>query len=194
MIENICSICSTKFFRPKNPNRIFKYCSTSCMGKDNEKSKKHSELMKGRTAWNKGHKGLKDWMNLSGLNKGIPWNRGKSGAQEAWNKGIQNIHFIGEKNPNWKGGVTKLNDKIRKSIEYKKWRTSVFERDKYTCVICGDNNGGNLEADHIKQFAYYHDLRFDLNNGRTLCNDCHRKTDTYLNNGRWKCNCVTKTI
>lgn len=89
-----------------------------------------------------------------------------------------------EKNPNWKGGVTKQNDLIRKTNVYKNWRKSVFERDNYTCQHCGEKEkvSGKLEADHIKPFAYFVELRFDINNGRTLCKECHKKTDTYL----WK--------
>ena len=80
--------------------------------------------------------------------------------------------------PNWRGGITPINEKIRKSIEYKLWRKSVFERDDYTCVWCGQK-GGKLNADHIKPFAYFPELRFAIDNGRTLCIDCHKKTDTY---------------
>lgn len=83
-----------------------------------------------------------------------------------------------EKCPNWKGGVSSLNELIRGSTELKKWRKAVFERDKYTCINCY-KKGGLINADHIKPFAYYPELRFELSNGRTLCIDCHRKTDTY---------------
>lgn len=157
------------------------------MGNDKNKQKVHSEKMKGKPGWNKGQKGMKDWMNISGLNKGIPWNKGLIGIAKAWNKGIVNIHFVGDKNPNWKGGVTKENERIRKSIAYKKWRSDVFARDNYTCQICKrkETVSGKLEADHIKQFAKYPELRFDVSNGRTLCKECHKKTDTYLNKGRW---------
>lgn len=79
----------------------------------------------------------------------------------------------------WKGGVTPINEAIRKSLEYRIWRRSVFERDKYACVICGKADSGNLNADHIKPFALFPELRFDLDNGRTLCVPCHRKTPTY---------------
>jgi len=85
----------------------------------------------------------------------------------------------GEKNVNWKGGVTPLNEKIRKSSEYKLWREAVFKRDNYTCIWCGDNRGGNLNADHIKPFALFPELRFAIDNGRTLCIKCHQTTETF---------------
>lgn len=76
-------------------------------------------------------------------------------------------------------GKTTINERIRKSAIYKAWRKAVFERDNYTCQICGTRDGRTLNADHIKQFALYPKLRFKLSNGRTLCLECHRKTETY---------------
>lgn len=89
----------------------------------------------------------------------------------------------GKDSPLWRGGSTKPNSKIRGSVEYKIWRTSVFERDNYTCQWCSARScKGNpvvLNADHIKPFAYFPELRFTLSNGRTLCVSCHKKTPTY---------------
>lgn len=79
----------------------------------------------------------------------------------------------GEKSCSWKGGVTPLNKKIRKSFESKIWRLAVFERDTYTCQKCGDKRGGNLNAHHIKSFSQHPELRFDVDNGITYCEDCH---------------------
>lgn len=66
-------------------------------------------------------------------------------------------------------------------IEYRLWREAVFKRDDWTCVWCF-KRGGDLEADHIKSFANHPELRFVLDNGRTLCIPCHKKTDTYGRN------------
>ena len=91
----------------------------------------------------------------------------------------------GEKCNLWKGGITPINEKIRHSLEYRLWRESVFKRDNFTCIWCGlkfiKGITGNVElqADHIKPFASYPELRFAIDNGRTLCINCHRKTDTW---------------
>lgn len=106
-------------------------------------------------------------------------NRGFKKGLIPWNKGKHFLQITGSKNKSWKGGITPINRRIRTSLEYILWRTAVFVRDNYTCIQCGDNQGGNLEADHIKPFALYPELRFAIDNGRTLCHECHRKTNTY---------------
>lgn len=101
---------------------------------------------------------------------------------------FQKGQFAKHNNPNckcfrctkvpWKGGITPMNAAIRNSLEYEDWRKAVFERDNYTCQICYQV-GGYLHVDHIKPFALFPELRFELSNGRTLCVSCHRKTETY---------------
>lgn len=85
----------------------------------------------------------------------------------------------GEKSRFWRGGIADVNNKIRQSLEYKLWREAVFQRDNYACIWGGKTHGNKLNADHIKPFALYPELRFAIDNGRTLCEDCHKKTDTY---------------
>lgn len=78
----------------------------------------------------------------------------------------------GSKGSNWQGGKTKKNLIIRTSLKYKLWRERIFKRDEWTCVNCGEV-GGKLNAHHIKGFSKYPKLRFDIDNGITLCKECH---------------------
>lgn len=82
-------------------------------------------------------------------------------------------HHRGENSNFWKGGIEPISHKIRNSSDYKSWREGVFEKDNYTCQCCGDNKGGNLQSHHIENFSDNEDLRFDVNNGITLCENCH---------------------
>lgn len=93
----------------------------------------------------------------------------------------------------WKDGKTILILAIRTCLEYRVWRLEVFSRDKFTCIKCGDNKGGNLEADHIEPLSYLinkYKIKtlqgaincqelWNIKNGRTLCKSCHKKTKTY---------------
>ena len=69
------------------------------------------------------------------------------------------------------------NELIRKSPEYREWRIAVLKRDGFKCVWCDETM--NLEVDHVYPFAYFPELRFDIQNGRTLCQRHHRETITY---------------
>lgn len=62
----------------------------------------------------------------------------------------------------------------RQTTKYHAWRDAVFERDNYTCAICGQR-GGTLNAHHIRPFKKFPKLQTDLDNGITLCEKCHRK-------------------
>lgn len=107
-----------------------------------------------------------------------------------WNKGRPWIEFRGERHPRWKGGKTSLPKQIRLSFKYRQWRSDIFTRDDFTCVVCGER-GCYLEADHfpirfVDIFKKYElknleeaencEELWNINNGRTLCEKCHYKT------------------
>lgn len=104
-------------------------------------------------------------------------------GQKPWSDGKHRVDMQGNKHWNWKGGITPQNIRLRGCLEYKLWRTAVFQRDNYTCMWCGARNGNGkkviLNADHIKPWCDYPELRFALDNGRTLCKPCHFKTYKY---------------
>lgn len=83
----------------------------------------------------------------------------------------------GENHYNWQGGKSAQRDTIKNSIKYKFWVKSVFERDEYTCTHCGKTGSEvKLNAHHIENFSSNPDKRFDVDNGITLCEQCHLPT------------------
>jgi 5-methylcytosine-specific restriction endonuclease McrA len=106
--------------------------------------------------------------------------------------------MMGENHPNWNGGVSSIYRRVRKLTKYVKWRTFCFERDDYTCQWCNKKGTGDLNVDHIKPFALIvkeHNIKttfqaqncdelWDIKNGRTLCEDCHKTTSTWGNGTR----------
>jgi len=87
----------------------------------------------------------------------------------------------GEKNCNWKGGISSEYDEIKQTQEYKEWRASVYRRDQWTCVQCS-YKGKKIVAHHIKEFSDFPELRFDVDNGVTLCRSCHALIHTLEKN------------
>lgn len=82
------------------------------------------------------------------------------------------LHFQkGEAHPKYKGNKAGR-DIAQGRYEYKAWRNAVFARDNYTCQECGAN-GVYLEVDHVKPWAEHPELRYVIDNGRTLCVACH---------------------
>lgn len=80
---------------------------------------------------------------------------------------------------------------LRTHEKYDEWRAKVFKRDKYECSKCGTKK--NLHAHHINQLydiCDKYDMNIDkilnsfefndINNGITLCQDCHALEHPYI--------------
>lgn len=80
----------------------------------------------------------------------------------------------GEFHWNWQGGKTPVNQRERSSKEYAEWRKAVFERDGFTCQLCGQVGGG-LQAHHIQHWSTNVNKRYQVQNGVTLCKKCHKE-------------------
>jgi len=105
----------------------------------------------------------------------------------AWNRGIKitpehskKLSAIKQGVPlsAWKGYSKRGRARLMGQREYREWRTTVLSRDNHKCVQCGETKK-RLDADHIKSWAKYPDLRYEISNGRTLCISCHEKTESY---------------
>lgn len=148
-----------------------------------KQKEKISKALKGKKTWNTGLTKEKD----ERVKKIAEKNTGKKLTFEQKKK-IGDAHR-GEKSHRWKGGTTAFGLIIRGCFQYRQWRSDVFTRDNFTCQHCGDNKGGNLEAHHIKEFKKIlkeNNIRtfeesllceelWNINNGLTLCRECHRK-------------------
>lgn len=164
-----------------------------------EHNRKISLSKIGCASWNKGKKlSLKHRKNLSISHIGQSFLKGRKFPERCgenhpmWGK--KNISITGVLNRSWKGGITSLTKKIRASARSIIWRDKIFQRDDWTCQNCKEK-GGKLNADHIKEFsiifqenkikslddAYKCDELWDLNNGKTLCKECHtEKTRLFM--------------
>lgn len=131
--------------------------------------------------WNKGiyNRRGQSWKdNISKSTKGrTPWNKGKKWSEEVMCKlkGPRDS-ILGENNPNWKGGIDKEIRGIRRSREYRRFKLFIRQRDK-VCLLCYSDK--NLHVDHIKSFTFFPDLRYDPNNARLLCFECHKGTPNF---------------
>lgn len=100
---------------------------------------------------------------IASFKKGnIPWNAGTKGIMPTpWNKGLL------------------TNDK-KKGRKYYKWANAVKERDNWTCQECNTKEG-LIIAHHIIPWQHDESKRFDVENGKTLCQSCHAKLEGFKN-------------
>jgi 5-methylcytosine-specific restriction endonuclease McrA len=128
-----------------------------------------------------------EYICLEGHKHFMTWNNWSKGYRCPTCANIRHsLNFSGSNHPNWKGGITSLYDQIGNFIRSLCWNKEIFIRDNYICQECG-KRGGRLHAHHIvsisKIIKYYNIttieeaknclLLFDINNGLTLCENCH---------------------
>lgn len=150
-----CVLCKKEFHAP--PSKSRKYCSQECMLADPQFINRVSKMGKEQL----------------GKSKSIETRTRISKSQS------------GNLNHMWKGGITPEYRRLRNLKKYKEWRKKVFERDNYTCALCGSRNGKGhyveLNADHypvpFKDILLRGDTDklWELSSGRTLCVQCHKR-------------------
>lgn len=167
-IKCICEYCGK--IRYKFPSQRIKFCSKSCAMKGSKPRhiKLHTKESKQK---------MRDNYNKNSINTQFKKGHGFiKGSEKGW--------FKKEMKPwNYQGGIRTKSQIIKDDVRYRKWRKTVFRRDNYTCQECG-KRGVKLNAHHIKEQRNYPELIFDINNGKTLCIVCHKKTENYGNRAK----------
>lgn len=172
----LCIVCSEQILTTKHKNQ--KYCSRICYFKARFPNRRIESVCQncGSDFWYYASRGNVKYCSHKCYTSTPKSDEFKQKISEAF----RSEAFRGENHPNWKGGVMK-GRKDRNLSVYKEWRLAVFARDNYTCQHCGLKNYKGLgktvqlEADHIQSWTEYPELRYEVNNGRTLCKDCHSK-------------------
>lgn len=94
----------------------------------------------------------------------------------AWNKGLKGF-LAGEKHWHWKKDRTQVKlDTERDGPLHKQWSKNVKSRDGWKCRIANGDCSGRLESHHILGWKSHPDLRYQINNGITLCHFHHPRT------------------
>lgn len=188
-----CGTCSKEISLPPSmiKNGKGKFCSRKCMAMAYSKRQKGA----GSHFW----KGGEATRQCRHCGKGFAADQYRVSIGQGnfcsivCNLKYQSKQMTGAKHPGWKGGITPILVSIRNSIKGSEWRKQVFIRDRFTCKRCGQI-GGRLCAHHIKRFseiiedteynlpliniydaAMLYDPLWDINNGITLCESCHKE-------------------
>lgn len=188
-ITIICKTCKKDFVNKESYLKI--YCNNKCRSLDPDLNNQIAKKLTGR-------KQTKELIEkrIAPL-RGRPSKlRGRSHSQKSKEKMrliAKKIHG-GKNNNNWKGGITKLNEKIRKSYYYKEWRESVFKRDDWTCQEC-KKKGVFINAHHKEEYEFIIKKNkittfkqaivcgelWNIRNGITLCKECHKLKHLNIN-------------
>ena len=166
-IENVCVVCGTKF----KSTVTSKYCSRKCQGLDSENKIKTECSICGKEIYR--------------IPAMIARHKRHYCSENCKNEGFSK-YYSGE-NAYWYNSNKSEEERIvgRKIPSYFRWRRLVYERDNYCCRICGCKENDKLNAHHIMNYSEYEELRVDVNNGITMCKECHKDFHTrygYKNN------------
>jgi len=160
-----CSQCGKRFLIKPKAKKIQKFCSKEC----------HNKSLIGRK------------LSKDVIAKIANANRGRKTGEFVKCAECGNVVYKYPRDMDRKRGVRKFcsrecfvkfkkrdaSPKRNNKGKEKKWKINVYKKDDYTCWICGQK-GKDLEAHHLKSWSKYPKLRFDINNGMTLCKFCHK--------------------
>lgn len=147
--DKICTVCNKEYYVVHSRVEKSKWCSSECWSKRGET--KNTNLC---------------------LHCGKEFKR--YGVSKYCSRVCSHLDMVGSKSPTWIDGKSLERDRARLGTEVREWRIQVYKRDNYTCQKCG-YKGKEIQAHHIIEWAKDESQRFNIDNGMTLCIDCHGK-------------------
>lgn len=196
---HVCELCGKQF---SNSHKEQMFCSYKCRGQwksMNEKIKyncdycgKEIEVKKSHYNYHENHFCSRECKNrwqisktkvncdycgkeISIVKSKLRYNKNFFCSCECNNK-WRSENVRGENHPCYNPNLTQEDREKERNISgYKNFIMSVYERDNYICQCCGQSKSGRLNAHHIYGYSEYKNLRTDVDNGITLCEDCHKE-------------------
>lgn len=163
LIHRICPICGKEF---DTYQKTQVYCSTECGNKGKECKVSLKCVQCGK--------------EYSIPQSALKWSKERGCEHNFCSKKCRQSFCVKENNPRWIQDRSLLKERNRDEPYLNDWRKKVFERDDYTCQMCGDRGSKGhkviLNAHHIVKYSVNKELRFVVDNGITLCEKCHLKT------------------
>lgn len=177
-----CKQCNTEFNATRS---VRKFCSHFCYGEHRigkfafVMSEKQKELLR-KNALERGYKppsrkgsvaSEETKRKIGAIHRGNKYNLGLKRSEKTKNK-LRAL--TGEKNSRYLVDRTKLKKTNRQGNPlYLEWRYKIYTRDGFKCKMSNKDCCGRLEAHHILRWSDHPELRYDVNNGITLCHFHH---------------------
>ncbi len=179
-----CKTCGSIFMTTQQQTKRNKnlFCSYECRDKWYSKAKLnvpiHNKESKQKLSISK--------KNLYANKENHP-RYGKTMSPESKRKLSASLRLVmkkGIEHPRYNHSITpEERERRRCGSDYAQWRTSVYERDNYTCVRCGSPSKGDIVAHHLDGYNWCIEKRTNVDNGVTLCEECHKAFHSIYKNG-----------
>ena len=158
-----CLTCSKEFKR----NMIRTFCSNKCRANFKKRIERECNFCNNKFLIINSRKGIAKYCSMKCYAKSL---EGKT----SWSKGMKFPERSGQNHFRWIVDRNKLAKKQeRNDVAYKEWRKQVWIRDNYKCKINNKDCFGKIQAHHILSWREYLKLRYEINNGITLCQAHH---------------------
>lgn len=153
----VCEECFCQFGVQPYRKKTARFCSPGCRAKHNNKKEKHPMWKGGKPKC---------------LDCGVTLKNYKS-QKCSRHKGL-----VGKDNPKWIEDRSKLavffnGEEYRNSSMSRDWAMKVKNRDLWKCKIGDFSCEGKVVAHHILPWLKFPELRYEVNNGITLCHFHH---------------------